>query len=160
MGFSLVGPAGNSGTGILLYGEARDVEVRNGHVRNFARGIYRPGDGNNYRLTNLKIRACTEGIVFFGRGVIITGCEASYCATGFSIHSLATVIDKNVATNNKDYGFYLACTGVIINNTASYNDTGFFLTADPKQLVDRNASVDNTTNWNGLIGCTRGLNTP
>jgi hypothetical protein len=161
MGFSLTGPGTNSGNGIYINDNMNNVEVRNGSVKNFFQGINSQFSGKNHRLANLKASGCTTGIRGCASGIIISGCEASGNSVGFLSDAPGVLIDKNTATSNTLKGFsFPEATGTIINNAASANGTGFHLGANPLQLVDRNASVENTTNWNGLDGCTKGLNTP
>lgn len=163
MGFSLAGPGPTSGTGgIYIQPGMSEVEVRNGSVKSFYAGIWSDvGAGNgNCRFANLRLSGCSYGIADNNIGTIITGCQANNnTVCGFYCRGTGGILDKNTATNNNT-GF-LAGGGIVTNNLARLNVTGFSLSGDRFQLVDRNASSDNTTtNWFGLTGCTVGLNTP
>lgn len=167
MGFCLAGPSASSGIGINI-NNVKSVEVRNGSVRSFSKGINDAHGTTSYRnrrFTNLKVRGCGTGIYITTDGAIVTGCEATDNQTGFYIECFASIVDKNTATYNTDYGFWVGQSpgqfrGIVTNNAAWHNGTGFALSGQPDTLVDRNASHNNTTNWSGLTGCTVGLNTP
>jgi parallel beta-helix repeat protein len=161
-GFSLTGPVVPNGYGIVINYSLRNVEVRNGQVKSFDTGVWSRPSGNNHRLVDLKVSGCSTGIRGDADGIIITGCQLSANTDGIYSASTSAVIDQNTASGNTMRGFALSShKGVITNNFATGNDTGFSLGSNPGQLVDRNASVQNTTaNWVGLSGCTNGLNTP
>jgi hypothetical protein len=138
MGFCLSGAGLMDGVYISL--NSRNVEVRNGTVRNFYNGIHAHGVGN--RILKMTTRDNTSsGILFgYGSGGSITGCH-SY--------------------NNGDYGYKLDSNGIFLGNVAYNNGYGFCLTESPQQLVDGNSSYGNTVgNWRRFVGCTAGINTP
>jgi hypothetical protein len=162
MGFSLTGPSAASGEGIHINHRV-NVEVRNGFVKNFNKGISHEdiAVGMNHRFTNLKFSGCSTGITSWALGTIITGCQAVQNSTGIACVTNGFIIDRNIARGNTTAGFSIGGTGVVTNNVAHGNGTGFTLPAATRVLVDRNASFGNTTaNWSGLSGCTTGLNTP
>jgi hypothetical protein len=136
MGFCLTGAGLMDGVHISL--KSRNVEVRNGTVRNFYNGILAHGIGS--RIINMTTRDNTSSGILFASGGSITGCR-SY--------------------NNGDYGYKLESWGIFLNNVAYNNGYGFYLAETPKQLVDGNSSYGNTVgNWRRLVGCTVGINTP
>jgi hypothetical protein len=162
MGFSLAGPSLTSSTGIFINPGLMNVEVRNGEITKFDNGISSMAGGSNHRLATLKVTGCNIGIRGDADGIIITGCQAVENVTGIMSGASGVVIDGNTATYNGTAGFLLnICTGVITKNASTRNGWGFILGANPGQLVDHNASVQNTiTDWVNLPGCTAGLNTP
>jgi parallel beta-helix repeat protein len=165
MGFTLTGPGAAAGDGIHINSGMRQVEVRNGNIQGFNQGygIYSTfaSEGRSHRLANLKVQTCYMGIVGDANGIIITGCEASGNVFGIWSCAFGAVIDKNTCSNNTNTGFSLdSFTGILTNNTAADNGTGFYLGGYSTQLVDRNAAYSNNANWSGLAGCTVGLNTP
>jgi parallel beta-helix repeat protein len=164
MGFNLAGsgPGPSGGNGIYINSDLNNVEVRNGSVKGFSNGIYSPAsNGKSHRLANLRVSGCNFGISDGSFGTIITGCQAANNThTGIGIFGSDTIVDKNTAYLNTVYGFYIPSGGIVINNAARSNGTGFYLANVATQLVDRNASFANSTNWIGLSGCTKGLNTP
>jgi hypothetical protein len=165
MGFSLTGPspaAPPGAEGIHINAGLKNVEVRNGQIKNFYRGINSPPGGSNHRLANLRVSGCSFGISCYAESSVITGCQATGNTTGISSGASGAVMEQNTTSGNTSYGFYLFdFRGVITNNAAKGNGTGFYLGGNPGQLVDRNSSVANTTaNWANLSGCTAGLNTP
>jgi parallel beta-helix repeat protein len=157
MGFSLTGLGTISDRGISVNGN--NVEVRNGSVIKFNYGIY--ANGLTQRLANLKASNCYIGIYLNGGyGGIITNCQASNNTSGIAVNGGGVIIDKNIVRNNTASGIGTLVPSIITNNVATSNGTGFYLAGATYQLVDRNCSSSNTTNWNGLSGCTQGLNTP
>ena len=167
MGFSLTGPSAASGVGIFI-NYCQNVEVRNGHVKQFNKGLSDaiPDQfhtaGLNHRIANLKVSGCGTGISCCAFGTVITNCQAAFNSTGIRCDISAFIIDKNTAFQNTTSGFDIGGTGGVVTNNAAYlNGTGFKFAASTGLLVDRNASFgNNTANWSGLDGCTKGLNTP
>jgi hypothetical protein len=162
MGFGITGPGPSQTTsGWGIYIGSKDVEVRNGNVTGFYKGIVTGMESNGLKLTNLKVRDCTAGLWVIADGLIITGCEASDNNVGIVGGGQGGVIDRNIASNNIAEGFALyQFNGIVINNAAYLNTTGFALSNNPGTLVDGNSAYDNYPNWSGLDGCTKGLNTP
>jgi len=159
MGFCLTGPGpkAESGVGINHIGNVKNVEVRNGHVKNFHDGLY-SGAGQSHRFTNLKVRSCVNGIYALSQGTIISGCEATDNDLGIKA-SLGSLLDRNTASYNSVGGFSLN-GGVVINNAAYNNGTGFSFYSGPVTVVDHNSSSGNTTNWYQLDTTVRGINAP
>jgi parallel beta-helix repeat protein len=156
MGFSI----NTSGTADGISTWKNNVEVRNGSVVNCQTGIN--AQGNNLRFANLKISNCTDtGIYLNGNyGNIVTNCQISNNASGLIVNGGTVMVDKNIFHHNTNTGFVTYQHATITNNIASWNGTGFELAGQAYQLVDRNNSYSNTTNWKGLTGCTVGLNGP
>ncbi len=163
MGFSISGSGpSNQLTGIDIMA-FKDIEVRNGSVKGFQSGVSQTG-GLNTRIANLRVNNCGYGIIMGGAapmGIVITGCQVTGSTYDGIFCSGSCLIDKNTACYNTNAnGFDLTGTGVVTNNVAYSNGKGFILSNTAAQLVDRNSSYLNTTNWTGLDGCTKGLNTP
>ena len=164
MGFSITGPGSTSGQGIYING-VKNVEVRNGNLKNFQVGIWATYDTEtrNFRLANIKVRGCNTGIQGDAYGTVITCCEATTNVTGILSNAYGGLIDKNTSSFNSSYGFLIDdFKGIVTNNTATDNGKGFSfqLSNNPETLVDRNSSSRNGTNWENFTDCTKGLNTP
>jgi len=135
-GFTLTGSGGEF-YGVEINGRT-NVEVRNGTVRGFYFGI--GSDESSVRIINIRAESNTDtGIHVFGSGSLIMGCYAGNNIWGFDVVGSANVLN-NVANNNSGIGFYM------------FND--------PLQLLDRNVSSNNGTDWETATGCTLGINTP
>lgn len=80
-----------------------------------------------------------SGLYSSGTALLLVKCTAISNANGFIIDNSANILE-NQAFDNRLYGFSLG--------------------AKPTQLVDKNVSAGNRTNWSGLTDCTTGLNTP
>jgi hypothetical protein len=84
MGFNLIG----NGTvyGILMSGR-RNVEVRNGTVRNFASGVLEDSVSSaRHRIINVRVEGCaTNGIRLSGNTHLVKGCTVSGSTNGIGI---------------------------------------------------------------------------
>ncbi len=163
MGFSIsgTGPSNQlTGVDIMAF---KDIEVRNGSVKGFQSGVSQTG-GLNTRIANLRVNNCGYGIIIGGAApmeIVITGCQVTGSTYDAIFCNGSCLVDQNTACYNTNAnGFNLTGTGVVTNNVAYSNGKGFILSGSTAQLVDRNSSYLNTTNWTGLDGCTKGLNTP
>jgi hypothetical protein len=162
MGFDISPPAASSGDGIRI-GAAMNVEVRNGSVSNFTRGVFSDWTigGLNHRLANLRVSFCGIGIYGSADGIIVSGCQALGCGDGFyNGGGWGSIYEKNTAMYNANSGFTFSAQGNLINNASTGNSTGFALPAFAATFVDRNSAYSNTANYTGLAGCTVGINTP
>jgi hypothetical protein len=161
MGFSISAPSPSTGDGVHIAGGG-NVEVRNGVVSNFANGIYSfwGAGGDNHRLINLRVSGCGTGIYGSGDGIIVLGCQALDCGTGFAnAGAWGALYERNTAMYNGT-GFDFIGLGNLVNNTAGGNGNGFILPGSPTVIVDRCNAHANMTNWTGLAGCTVTINTP
>ena len=99
MGFSLTN-TGDIGltTGILMSGRT-NVEIRNGIVRGFHRGIKdESSSSNNHRAINVRARNNNVGILFWGSNQLIKNCNVSNNQQGISMTS--GLIINNIAANS------------------------------------------------------------
>jgi hypothetical protein len=113
MGFSLVG-ADKTNTGIYMSGKT-NVEVRNGTVRYFDKGIYDDsGNAANHRIINVRVEVNSFGILFYGSGHLVKGCTAANNSTT-AFYVYAGNVSGNVLNNNNQ-GIYLS-EGTISGNT-------------------------------------------
>jgi hypothetical protein len=113
MGFSLVGN-GKTNTGIYISGKT-NVEVRNGTVRYFDKGIFEDSmNGANHRIINVRVEVNTLGIWFYGTGHLVKGCTAANNSnTAFYVNG--GNVSGNVLNNNS-IGIYMY-EGTISGNT-------------------------------------------
>jgi hypothetical protein len=113
MGFSLVGND-KTNTGIYMSGKT-NVEVRNGTVRYFDKGIFEDsGNGANHRIINVRVEVNSIGIWFYGSGHLVKGCTAAG-NSNTGIYMDGGNISYNVLNNNST-GIYLG-EGTITGNT-------------------------------------------
>lgn len=150
MGFCLTGIS--VGSGIEMVGR-KNVEIRNGVLRNWWTGIHAPDSvTSGHRAINIRAEANhSSGIAMAGDGHLIKGCTA-LDNTQYGIYLTgAGTISNNVVTNNT-FGIY--CTrGSVIGNTVTCNSgqTGFFLsdlTSNPI-LMDQNTVSGAGTHYSG-----------
>jgi nitrous oxidase accessory protein NosD len=135
-GFTLTGP-GSANNGINISGQ-KNVEVRNGTVRNFDTGIY-AYTSVSPRIMSMRAESNATGIICWSQGALVMGCHAFNNSIGFDLSGSANIL-QNVAYNNSGHGFWLR--------------------NDPMQLVDKNVSYNNGTDWLNAANCTKGVNTP
>jgi hypothetical protein len=147
MGFSLNRNAFSEvlPSGILMDGR-NNVEIRNGTVRGFSKGILENSAGGaNHRVSNVRVVSCLTGIQLLGKNHLVRNCNASNNILGISVKS--GVITGCLASDNGDLGIGLDGPGSLIGNTVICNSgqRGFWI-SNNEVLVDQNtASGDGTT---------------
>ena len=157
MGFSMQRSGSTGGTGISMTNR-KNVEIRNGTLRNFASGIYESSiDARGHRLSNIRTKFCNSGIWLCGETHQIDGCNTSNGITGIYVYNGS--ISNCVASYNGNTGIYLEYAGNLLGNMANNNSTYGFRIGDGPRVVDRNSATDNGTNYFGGGGSTvYGLN--
>ncbi|MHC1725909.1 MAG: hypothetical protein AB9866_07875 [Syntrophobacteraceae bacterium] len=106
MGFTMTGSGTGSGTGVTISGVLKNIEVRNGTIRNFVDGIgayFVDPPEMCHRIINVRVLDNTEkGIYLAGSGHLIKGCTAYgnsvgiYCSNSLLVHNVSTL---NSASN-------------------------------------------------------------
>jgi hypothetical protein len=135
-GYSLIGPDSGTNYGIYMYAR-RNVEIRNGTVRNFYNGIYESSGsyGHNHRV--IDVRALfngRHGILLNGSGHLVKDCTASDNGDSATVYAYAIYagngsrVTGNTAHNNgtsntgSSFGaIYAAFGSTVIGNTAYDN---------------------------------------
>lgn len=112
MGFSLVG-TDKTNTGIYISGKT-NVEVRNGTVRFFEKGIYDDSGGANHRIINVRVEVNSFGIWFYGSSHLVKSCTAAN-NSNTAIYVDGGNVSGNVLNNNGT-GIYIG-EGTISGNT-------------------------------------------
>ena len=166
MGYSLIGPA--SGTNYGVYMVARtNVEIRNGTVRDFSRGVYESNtSGREHRIIDVRtLSNSLGGIVLNGDGHLVKDCTASnngesavIYVYGIRTGDSGTVTGSTVNDNGTSatsffvYGIYVGAGSTVIGNTVGNNGTlatgtimGIYASSDSKVS-------DNTVSNNAQIG--------
>jgi hypothetical protein len=154
-GFVITGPGAGSNSGILINGR-NNVEIRNGTVRGFSRGIYDGyATGESYRVLGVRAVAnSTAGIYFTGTNNQIRDCTVS--STGVS------------AANISIYGIYTGAGSTVANNTvtrtghqATATSFIFCIMTNTGCIVTNNTVYNNGTSAAGYVygisvssGCT------
>lgn len=154
MGFSLT--ASNNGSyGIYMSGR-RNVEIRNGTITNFYRGVADTwtggASGANHRVINVRVY-CHQGIALSGTGHLVQKCTASapayYGSEGISIAG-GTI--TGCVASKYEIGISLNGNGSILDNVSYSNSIGFSLdrpygdTDTSPRLIDRNNAYGNGQN--------------
>lgn len=166
MGFSLIGPAPTSSKRGIAMSNRKNVEIRNGTLRNWSAGIYEDGtQAANHRVIN--VRACNNtnfGIYMWGACHLVSGCNASYNKTnsssGSGIYIRSGIVTGCEACYNSYFGIEIDETGSIIGNVVRDNEVwGIYFTGSSAIVVDRNAAANNGTNYAAAgTGTAMGLN--
>jgi parallel beta-helix repeat protein len=132
-GYSLIGPGGWS-YGIHMIARS-NVEIRNGTVRGFYRGIYESdSSGNNHRVINVRVvRNTRDGIHLMGSKHLVKDCTASdngnsasdfvygiYVGTGSTVTG-CTASDNGASASDEVYGIRADIGGMVTGNTACGN---------------------------------------
>lgn len=109
-GYQLIGPGSGSAYGVYM--RVKDnVEIRNGTVRNFFRGIYESdSSGKNHRVINLRaVSNGRDGIHLKGSGHLVKDCTAN---------------DNGISANGDIYGIYAGNGSTVSGNTVRNNGYG------------------------------------
>ena len=107
MGYSIKGPDSGAGAGIYM-DRRSNVEVRNGTVCNFYRGIYEENTlGKNHRVINVRaVSNSQSGICLNGSRHLVKGCTAS---------------DNGASSSGEVYGILAGSGSTVTDNTANLN---------------------------------------
>jgi parallel beta-helix repeat protein len=129
MGYSLIGTS-NTGAGIVINGK-RNVQIRNGTVRNFGyHGIAEYNGNKAEGHTIINIRTIDNGsygtgyvgISMIGQGHLVKNCVSTGNDQGITTGSSCTVTG-NVVFKNSEFGIYAGSGSTVTNNTVYNNDT-------------------------------------
>ncbi len=106
-GYNLIGSGTNSGVYMRM---KNNVEIRNGTVRNFERGIYESDtSGKNHRVINIRTSSNSlDGIHLKGSNHLVKDCMVS---------------DNGTSASSDVYGIYVGNNSMVTGNTASDNGT-------------------------------------
>jgi parallel beta-helix repeat protein len=148
MGFSLIGPGTVGGAqGIFMSGR-KNVEIRNGTVRNYTIGISEVGGSNN-RVISVKAQYNGYGIYLLGANNRAQNCNASYNtgngAIGINVSS--GMVTGCMANINNGVGINFPGPGRVTGNYAYGNSMhGFTLGTDKEKprFIDNNCASNNT----------------
>ncbi len=156
-GYSLIGLGGSS-YGIYMRTRG-NVEISNGTVRGFFRGIYESdSSGNNHRVINVRAVSNTrEGIHLIGSKHIVKDCTASdngASASGdvYGIYvGKGSIVTSCIASENGDsasgdvYGIYADAGSTVTGNTVC--DNGYAATTGAVYgiRVDKDSTVTGNT---------------
>ncbi|MHC4618138.1 MAG: right-handed parallel beta-helix repeat-containing protein [Planctomycetota bacterium] len=157
MGYSLIGPGSASGVNYgILMSCRKNVEVRNGTVRDFGRSGIREMCTGGYQHRIINVRAEANGYVginLSGTGHLVKDCTARANAHGISVAVGGTMMGNTVYYNQGTgiQGVW-ACT--LTDNTASYN-AGTGIRTDYGCTVTNNTAYRNDANGiRAEAGCT------
>ena len=135
-GFSLIGPSsGTTNYGVYLSGR-KNVEIRNGTIRNFYYGINEEFSGQSHRVIDVRaISNRRDGIYLNGNGHLVKNCMAydngaSHPATssvyGIRVGNGSIVADSTAnyngnSTGSSAYGIHTGNGCTVTGNTAILN---------------------------------------
>lgn len=164
MGFVLTGPGSGTYSGITM-NDRSNVEIRNGTVTNFYRGVAEVNAGKNHRVTNIRVSGNkSAGIFLTGYGNLVKDCTASENEGEGIVVNYGSTLVNNTAYGNGDDGIsvWQGCT--VIGNTTHSNWAYGINIRSGANLVDRNTAYNNNqsgegyTNISSCSTCTFGLN--
>lgn len=157
-GYSIIGTGSGYYQGISMTNR-RNVEIRNGTIRNFgSRGIYSVG-GKEHRIINLRIISNGHhGMQLPGDGHLVKNCTvASNAASGILVGGGCTLIG-NTARDNRGSGIQVGAGCTVVSNTAYKNDMyGIYFTGGDC-LVDQNTAYNNSLvgGYDNFSNCNNG----
>jgi hypothetical protein len=120
MGFCLSGNVGNYSISIL---GRKNVEIRNGTLRNWLFAIRDGAVGNDTRIINIRAQGNNNGIYLSGWHVLVKSCNIDNALKGYGIYIAQGKIVDNLL-NNCSTGIYLGYSGIINGNQVTNCDTG------------------------------------
>jgi len=166
-----------AGYGVLVSG-AKNVEIKNGSIRNFGNGIY--ADGSQF-VRVIDVRAVNNaGMGIFldnSVGCVIRNSSSNNNQTG--INAWYCLIEGNTANNNAENGIVAGFSQVIgnitkgnggdgiqiggtagvVKNNSSFDNGQYGLAfINGQNVVDGNSAFNNGTNMGTCSNCTLGLN--
>jgi hypothetical protein len=157
MGFRLSGPGILSGSfGIYVQANHKNVEIRNGVLRNWNKAIYADPGGTNYghRVINIRAEANYGGIELYGSGHLTKGCTALNNTNNYGIMCDTEATISNNVVINSSVGIYCNSGSVIGNNViCNSGQTGIQLgnNMGSSTLMDQN-NVNGTGTHYMVIG--------
>jgi parallel beta-helix repeat protein len=156
MGYTLKGPDSGNKSGIYMNGRA-NVEIRNGAVRDFGRGIFEQSNNGKSHCI-IAVRAISNiyyGINLGGAGHLIKDCTASDTTNYDGIYTMSgCTVTGNTACNNGDGGIY-ATTGCTVTGNTAYNNGTFGFSVSSGCTVIGNTCYDNGDDgFRTYSGCT------
>jgi parallel beta-helix repeat protein len=137
-GYTLTGPGSGANDGISMNGR-KNVEVRNGTVRGFAKyGIYEATDIGGHRLLDLRVFGNgASGIYLYGRGHLVERCTAEGNGADGIFVSYDSAVTGCTARGNGGNGIYAGEGSTVSGNTAAENG-GSGILADPGITIKNN----------------------
>ena len=159
MGYTLKGPDSGYSYGIKL-SECSNVEVRNGTVRDFYRGITTYSTGSDHRIINIRAVSNTVyGIYLATAGCMVKDCTASGNGNIGIYTGIGCTVKSNTAYDNGNSGIYVDDGCTVQNNTAYGNDN-YGIHTGSGCTVKSNTAYDNTSlGISTGSGCTVNSNT-
>ena len=132
-GYNLIGSGINNGVYMRM---KKNVEIRNGTVRNFERGIYESDtSGQNHRIINVRsLFNELDGIHLLGKSHLVKDC---------------TVSDNGTSASSDVYGIYVGIGSAVTGNTAHSNGTSATSDVYGIKAGDGSTVTSNTARDNG-----------
>ncbi|MHC4394505.1 MAG: right-handed parallel beta-helix repeat-containing protein [Planctomycetota bacterium] len=156
-GYNLIGSAINNGVYMRM---KNNVEIRNGTVRNFDRGIYESDtSGKNHRIINVRAASNDlDGIHLKGSNHLVKDCTVSGNGTSASIDvygiyvGIGSTVTGNTTHNNGTsasatvIGIYACGSGCTVTGNTSHNNGGNGIDTYPGCTITGNTCYSNGDN--------------
>jgi len=160
MGYTLQGPDSGVNFGLHIEGR-RNVEIRNGTIRDFHIGIY--GDRGSLRdIHILNVRTISNshsGIWLEGYRHLVKGCtSAENSEIGIRTKSVATIADNTVSKNGAD-GILVGSACNVMGNTVYDNDANGISTGPGCRITSNTAYANQAAGIAAGAACTICQNT-
>ena len=122
MGFTITGDGGADDYGVYI-ADTSNVELKNGTVTGFGKGVYATNAGNSIRVINLRVMNNDYGMHLVSKGNSIKQCSAADNQSYGIFVGSGSVVINNTAYGNSNTGMFIGRASTIIGNTAY--DNGF-----------------------------------
>jgi parallel beta-helix repeat protein len=133
-GFALIGTLSGTAAGITVSGAHKNLQVRNGTIRNWIGGGVAALSATNSNCRNLRLSDNLDNGLILGAGALVVDCVADTNIIGINVGAGTTVRSCTV-TNNLGDGIASAAGCTITGCTASGNNGNGILTATGNSII-------------------------
>ncbi|KPJ97703.1 MAG: hypothetical protein AMK71_12825, partial [Nitrospira bacterium SG8_35_4] len=147
MGFVLTGDGAGADYGIYI-NNVSNVEVKNGTVANFYRGLYAYNGSateSSNRVTNVRAMAnSSQGIYLVSYNNLVKECAAADNVGDGIYAGAGSTVTNNTAYNNQGTRGIYGDTGSTVTNNTAYNNQGTYgILANAGSTVTNNTAYNN-----------------
>lgn len=122
MGFTISGDGGENDYGVYI-SNVSNVEVKNGTIKGFGKGVYATYQGNSIRAILLRVTDNGYGMHLVSKGNLVKQCSASGNQSYGIFAGSGSAVINNTAYGNGGTGLFVGSGATIIGNTVYDNDS-------------------------------------
>lgn len=143
-GFSLTGPGTGVSSGIKIFTDVNNIEIRNGATNHFGfSGIYAANNSRNIRTANIRSNLnCWHGLRLDGISNLIENCFVSGNQDIGIRTGANSIVSKCVVTDNNSTGIYVS-KGSVVTECTSYSNNGNGIETNGGATISNCSSCEN-----------------